>query len=234
MPRAVVLRFVAFESLDGFAETFLEKGVSVRVVDAWLPQAPKLAESADILVVMGGPLGVGDIEEYPYLSDLILMLRDRIGEGLPTLGICLGAQLMAQAMGGNIGRAELPEIGIAPIHLTAEGYNSALECFADEPLAWHWHQDQCDLPPGATLLARSALTEVQAFSVGSNILGCQFHPEFAGDVESWLVGHAVELQKAQLDVAALRESVEACADELASKAATVAHAWLAGLGIISA
>ncbi len=231
MSSALVIRFVPFENLDGFAATFLQAKLTVRTLDAWHPQAIERAEAADVLVVMGGPVGVDDLDEYPYLGDLILMLRDRLAAGAPTLGICLGAQLMAQAMGASVQPGEGAEIGIHPISLTADGHSSALECFADEPLTWHWHQDVFDLPPGAVCLARSAATQVQAFAVGSNILACQFHPEFAGDVEPWLVGHAAELRDHGVDVGALRDSVEPFAAEFKAKAARVARRWLEGLSL---
>ncbi len=231
MSSALVIRFVPFENLDGFAATFLQARLTVRTLDAWHPQAIEMAENADVLVVLGGPLGVDDLDDYPYLSDLILMLRDRLHAGLPTLGICLGAQLMAQALGATVHSGIAAEIGIHPISLTADGHSSALECFADEPLAWHWHQDSFDLPEGATCLARSATTEVQAFAVGTNILACQFHPEFAGEIEPWLVGHAVELRGHGVDIGALRDSVEPYVGEFVSKAASVAQRWLQGLNL---
>lgn len=231
MPTAIVLRFVPFENLDGFAAPFLSSSLTVKTYDAWHPQAVEWAESADVLVVMGGPLGVGDIEDYPYLSDIILMLRERLEIGLPTLGICLGAQLMARALGANIHRAPDPEIGVQPLVLTAEGHGSPVECFADEPLAWHWHQDYFELPAGTQCLARSAHTEVQAFSRGPHILACQFHPEFSGDVEAWLVGHTSELRQAGVDIPKLRNSVAECRDEFQRKAALVAQRWLQGLAL---
>lgn len=231
MPTALVLRFVAFENLDGFAATFLSNAFTVKTYDVWHPHAAEWAESADIVVVMGGPVGAGDIEDYPYLSDLILTLRDRLEIGLPTLGIGLGSQLMAQALGAEIHRADEPEIGIQPLVLTAEGHGSALECFADEPLAWHWHQDYFDLPAGTQCLARSAQTKVQAFSHGPNILACQFHPEFSGEVEAWLVGHSVELHQVGIDISELRHAVEAYREEFHRKAAQVAKRWLQGLAL---
>lgn len=231
MSTALVIRFVPFENLDGFAATFLQAQLTVRTLDAWHPQATELAATAEVVVVLGGPLGIADLDDYPYLSDLILTLRDRLAAGLPTLGICLGAQLMAQAMGANVHPGQTAEIGIHPVSLTADGYSSALECFADEPLAWHWHQDAFTLPAGATCLARSAATEVQAFAVGPNILACQFHPEFSGVVEPWLVGHAVELAGHGVDVSGLRDSVEPFVEEFSNKAAGVARRWLAGLSL---
>jgi len=120
------------------------------------------------LVVMGGPMGVGEVSEHPYLAGELELLAAAVAAGLPVLGVCLGAQLLAAALGARVYRGERPEIGSGSVSLTAEGRADPVlgaAGLAELPVV-HWHEDTFDLPPGAVLLAGSALYPHQAFRVG--------------------------------------------------------------------
>jgi GMP synthase (glutamine-hydrolysing) len=135
-------------------------------------------------VVMGGPMNVGD-DRHPELDIEREWLAEAVRREMPVLGICLGAQLLARALGADVRRGEQPELGYAPVEILDPG-DPILGALAPSTTVLHWHGDVFDLPDGATHLARSAQTEIQAFRHG-NSWGVLFHPEsdFAL-LEAWL------------------------------------------------
>jgi len=136
-------------------------------------------------VVMGGPMNVDEVERFPALAAERDWLAEAVEREVPVLGICLGAQLLARALGAEVGAGEAPEIGFAPVDVSVPD-DPVIGCLAPRNEVLHWHGDVFDLPDGAEHLARSALTEHQAFRIG-NAWGVLFHPEadFAL-VEAWL------------------------------------------------
>jgi GMP synthase-like glutamine amidotransferase len=129
-------------------------------------------------VVMGGPMGVGDESTYDWLAPEKAFIREAIGAGKTVVGVCLGAQLIAEVLGARVYRGPEKEIGWMPIQLTLGGRDSAV--FGHLPPSievFHWHGDTFDLPAGATHLARSAVCEHQAFLWGERVLALQFHLE---------------------------------------------------------
>lgn len=227
--RAVAVRHVAFEDLGSFAPVLAELGYEVSYVDAGVDDvgAAKVAE-ADLLIVLGGPIGAYEDDVYPFLRDEIGLLERRLRLNLPTLGICLGAQLMARALGARVYRGH-PEIGFAPISLTVDGAQSCLGALANAHVL-HWHTDTFDHPEGTTHLASTPACAEQAFSIGATALALQFHAE-AGDrgFERWLVGHSVELAHAGVDVVKLRRSHRASGVSLTAAASVMLSDWIAGL-----
>ncbi|MEM1230219.1 MAG: glutamine amidotransferase [Pseudomonadota bacterium] len=226
---ATVLQHLAFEHLDGFAPPLAQAGIDVTtyLVPEDLPQT---IDPKDLLIILGGPIGVYEQDAYPFLTAELALIKAHLDAGGATLGICLGAQLIACALGAHVYPSGGQEIGLAPITLTAAGAGSCLAPFADAPRTLHWHGDTFDLPAGATRLASTALCENQAFAFGPRVIGFQFHPEATGaGIEHWLVGHCAELAQAQIDRAALRAEVRASADELSGKAEAVMSAWLGSL-----
>lgn len=221
--KTVVLRHVAFEDLGAFAPALAERGHDFLYVEAG--EGLERAEEADLLIVLGGPLGVRDESDYPYLRDEIDLLRTRLHQDLPTLGICLGAQLMAAALGASVYAGEKKELGWGRVSLQGAEADHPLAALRDAPVL-HWHGDTFDLPEGATLLASSAVTPHQAFAVGRS-LALQFHVEAGGHgFERWLIGHTGELRAEGVDVRALRSDGARHAIAAARAGRTVLHGFL--------
>ena len=228
---ALVLSHVAFEDLGSLEAPLRAHGFEIESVLAATARFPlPQAVESDLLVVLGGPIGVYDDQDYPFLIDEIACIRERLAARKPIVGICLGAQLMAAALGarvypGNKGA----EIGWSPLE-TAPNLQSPA-WFA--PLlthgvsVFHWHGDTFDLPPGALHLAKSETYENQAFAIGNFALGLQFHPEVsAAGLESWYVGHASELHHAGIAAASLRRAAREHAGVLEEAAAHFWKLWL--------
>ena len=232
--RAAVVRHVAFEDLGSFAEPLVRHGYGIEYVEAGLDDlgGPGLA-GADLLIVLGGPISAVDDRQYPFLADEVRLLERRLNAHRPTLGICLGAQLMARALGSRVYGAGAKEIGWGPLSLTEAGSASALRHLApDETSVLHWHGDTFDLPGGAVHLASTAVCENQAFAWGDRGLALQFHVEVtAGGLERWFIGHTLEIETTPgVSVEALRASTARAAPALERQGATFFRQWLAELG----
>ena len=230
MRRALAIRHVPFEDLGAFGPVLERRGFSIDYADAG--ETPLDDVGADLLIVLGAPIGVYGVESYPFLVDEIAPIGRRLAQGAPLIGICLGAQLMAAATGARVYPSGVRAIGLAPITLTEAGRASCLAPFAAEPLTLHWHGDTFDLPEGATLLASTDQVKHQAFSLGANAIGFQFHPEVQPQrFERWLVGHAVEIAQAGIDPRTLRTDMRTHGPALAAKAARVLDLWLDQSGL---
>lgn len=238
MKLALAIRHVAFEDLGTVAPVLADAGYAVRVVEA----ADGLEEfsaaagdgatlTPDLVVVLGGPIGAYEDRAYPFLRHELHLIESRFAAERPVLGICLGAQLMARALGAAVYPGPVKEIGWAPVGLSAAGKHSCLRHLASEVAVLHWHGDTFDLPTGATLLASSAAYANQAFCVGRHALALQFHLEATyPSLERWFVGHAVEIAaSAAIDVASLRAASRAHSPRVAYAGARIFGEWLAGL-----
>ncbi len=224
--RAVVVRHLAFEDLGVFAGPIEAAGFRIHYVEAGVDDLRLAAADADLLFMLGGPISSNDEKDFSFVADEIALLSQRIAADLPTMGICLGAQLIARAAGARVAPATA-EIGIAPIALTDAGRDGVLAAFAPLPAAMHWHGEACELPSGATLLASSADCAVQAFGLGERVIAFQFHPELApAAFEQWLIGHSAELSMRGLSVHDLRGEVARFGAELERKGRTTIEAWL--------
>jgi len=226
-----VLRHVAFEDAGILTPLLVERGYAVRVVDPTLTtvDADALADGA-LLVILGAPVGVMDEDLYPFLTAEKHLIRRWLDSGRPTLGICLGAQLIAEALGAEVTSTGHTEIGYAPVTLTPAGRRSALAPLAAEgsPVpVLHWHGDQFGIPPGATRLAQTPGFPNQAFSCGDSVLGLQFHLEADHTrIEHWLVGHAAELAAAGIDARGIREDARRYGPALVAAGQKVFGTWL--------
>lgn len=223
----LALRHVHFEDLGTLAPYFSQRGYSIDYVDAPLANLQAIdALAPDLLVVLGGPIGAFDEGMYPFVAHELALVKARLDAGKPILGICLGAQLMARALGAKVYPLGVKEIGYAPVALTDAGQTSPLAALGNASVL-HWHGDQFDIPPGAIHLARTAVGENQAFALGTHALGLQFHLEAdAARIESWLVGHACELGAAKIDPVTLRNDARRHHARLSEVAPAVIGRWL--------
>jgi GMP synthase-like glutamine amidotransferase len=172
------LQHVPFEGLGSVADWAAARGHSVSATRLYAGEAVPRLDTLDGLVVMGGPMGAYDEATYPWLAGEKRCIADAIACGKRVLGICLGAQLIAAALGARVTRNRHKEIGWFPITLTEAGRQSPFgHVLGNAAEVFHWHGDTFDLPAGAVHLARSAACEHQAFSVGDRVVGLQFHLE---------------------------------------------------------
>jgi GMP synthase (glutamine-hydrolysing) len=224
---ALVIRHVAFEDLGLLEPLLVERGWGIRYAEAGIDELPERAE--DLLIVLGGPIGVGDVETFPFLADELALIRRTVDAGVPVLGICLGAQLTASALGAAVTRGEV-EIGFGALTTTDAGEGSALGLLRDAPVL-HWHGDTFAIPDGAIRLASTPACANQAFAVGDRVLGLQFHLEVdPSRIEQWLIAYADELAAHGIDPRALRADARRLGPELAARGSAVLGAWLDGLG----
>lgn len=164
------LQHVPFEGL-GCIEPLLKKsGQEIRCIRLWNSDSLPSADEISGLIIMGGPMGISDESEYPWLSDEKTLIKNVIGQNKPVLGICLGAQLIADALGAEVWRNEEKEIGFFPL-------KSNGQLLPKEFTAFHWHGDTFGIPEGAERIASSEATKNQAFLYNNNVLALQFHLE---------------------------------------------------------
>lgn len=229
--RVVAIRHVHFEDLGSFAAVLRRAGYEVTIYDAGLDDLTALPpDDPDILVVLGGPIGANDEAAYPFLTDEYRLLEKRLEANLPTLGICLGARMIARIAGGRVHAGPTKEIGWGPVTLTPAGAASPLR-FVDGPVL-HWHAETFDLPRYAELLASTPPCVNQAFALGSNVLALQFHGEIdERSFERWLIGHAAELAQAGADIARLRADARTFAPAAQVASAALLHDWLSDMAI---
>ena len=175
----MAIQHVPFEGPGLIAEVAARSGIELRVRHPYRGDPLPAVDGLAGLVVMGGPMGVLDTAEHPYLAHEVELIAAMVRSGLPVLGVCLGAQLLAHALGATVYRGEQPEIGFGSVSLTEAGREDpVLGGLGLERLpVMHWHQDTFNLPDSALWLARSELYPHQAFRMGERAYGLQFHLE---------------------------------------------------------
>ncbi len=173
------LQHEPFEGLANIAVWAENRGHSISTTQLFKNQSLPKLEDFDWLVIMGGSMNVYEETKYPWLIQEKKLIRDAISKGKIVLGICLGAQLIADVLGGRVSRNRYTEIGWFPVTLTKEARNSRV--FSTLPrrfIAFHWHGDTFEIPPNATRMAESEACVAQAFEYGKAI-GLQFHLEYS-------------------------------------------------------
>lgn len=224
-----VIRHLCFEGLGTLADELERLGLAFDYLEA-ATDALAGARDADVLIVMGGPISVNDGDRFPFLADVIEAIRHRIDSRLPTLGICLGAQLIARAMEAGVAPMAGPEIGWQALTLTTRAQSTPLRHLATPVL--HWHGETFDVPRRAESLASTPACANQAFALGDHTLALQFHIEVsAAHLEHWLVGHIHELDHGGIDVEKLRDDARLYAADSTAQGARLLAEWLAGNGI---
>ena len=189
MVRIAVFQHVAHEILGSFHPLLKEAGFRIRYINYGRAHHAMIdMQRFDALVILGGPMGVYEVEKYPHLRDEISVIRSAIALGRPVLGICLGAQLVAAALGSEVRPVGVKEIGWYDVHLTDDGRKDpVLGKFQDCEKIFQWHGDTFDIPEGAVHLASSEICRNQAFRYGDRVYGLQFHLEVDKPmIERWL------------------------------------------------
>ncbi|MBI2985924.1 MAG: gamma-glutamyl-gamma-aminobutyrate hydrolase family protein [Deltaproteobacteria bacterium] len=189
MDDILVFQHEPAEELGSFAHLLDEQGIGYSHIRLFGDEIP--TESWDevrALIVLGGSMGVHEEEKYPFLKWEKTIIRAAIKNGLPLLGICLGAQLIASAVGAEVYQGNFKEIGWYPISMTLEGeMDSLLGHLPDKAIVFQWHGDSFDLPKGAHRLASSLYYDNQAFRIGRSIYGLQFHLEVTpAMIDRWI------------------------------------------------
>lgn len=227
MKTALALRHLAFEDLGLIEPLLTQRGFEVRYLEAGVDDFAAVdLDAVDLLVVLGGPISVEDEERFPWLVDEVVLIRQRLDAQAPLLGICLGAQLMARALGARVKPMGVKEIGFAPLTLTAAGQGTALAALGSQAML-HWHGDRFELPVGMVPLAATAVCPHQAFAPHDRALGLQFHPEVdPARFEQWLIGHIDELERAGIAPAELRAAMAHEAEGLRAALARLMTRWL--------
>lgn len=221
-----VIQHLAFEDLGSFEAVLRERDTRILSLQAGVDDIAPAIEAADLTIILGGPIGVYEGAVYPFLQAELQAVQRRMQAARPTLGICLGAQLMAQAAGGRVYPGGTKEIGWGTLSLSDQGLTSPLRHLQGHAVL-HWHGDTFDLPSDAQRLASSEVYPNQAFRIGRNLLGLQFHPEAqVRTFERWLIGHAAELSAAKVDVPTLREQARSHGAVLEAAAQALLRQWL--------
>ena len=228
MADVLVLQHVGPETPGTIGEAFTGRGHDLRTVRIHEGEAvPDTLGDAAALVVMGGPMGVYETDEHPHLGDEVRLIEEALRKGRPVLGVCLGSQLLAAALGARVESAEKKEIGWHEVTLTEEASEDPLWSGIDSPfMGFHWHGDVFELPEGATSLAGSAMTEHQAFRYGKNAYGFLFHMEVTPEVvERMTHAFAGELAEEGLDGEKIREQAKKHLPDLQKAGREVFGKW---------
>ncbi|MGZ8417766.1 MAG: glutamine amidotransferase [Methyloceanibacter sp.] len=205
-----------------------DRGIALRYLEAGVDDLSP-ANSADLLVVLGGPIGIYEIDRYPFIKEELATIETAVKKGVPVIGICLGCQALAAVLAARVYPGKQKELGWDEMTLTAEGKSSPLGAI-EGVRALNWHGDTFDLPVGATRLASTAITPNQAFTYCPKVLALQFHVELPErDMEKWLIGHTLELANSKVDLGQLRAETARYAPGANAASQRLFNDWLAGV-----
>jgi GMP synthase (glutamine-hydrolysing) len=234
MMRIAVLQHVEFEGPAAIADWAAGRGIPLRLFPLHRDTTLPSLSDFDMLTVMGGPMSANDEARLGWLGPEIALVREAIAADKTVLGICLGAQVIAKALAARVYPGSAREIGWFPVQRT--GSHPVFDSLPDSFTPFHWHGETFDLPREATLLAKSKITETQAFAVGRRVLGLQFHMEATEEsVRALLEGAADEIGQgvfeqqpasilANLDqCASLRPLLDAMLDRICGQRAKVSR-----------
>lgn len=231
MPTLLVIEHVPHERLGVFEPAFAAAGASLRPLRVFEPGARWSLEGVDGVVSMGGPMSVYQQKQYPWIAEELALLQQAVKAKLPVLGACLGAQLLAQALGAQVRAASAKEIGWYPLMREpgADG-DPLMAAFGQTETVFQWHGDAFQTPKGAVRLASSPLCPEQGFRYGTNAYGLQFHLEVTeAMIRAWMMqpGNRKELAAlaGQIDPMAIRRQSPQHLERLGELARHVATAF---------
>ena len=205
------LQHVPFEGPGTIRDWATDRGHDLTGTHLYDDESLPDPDTFDWLIVMGGPMSVHDTEVYPWLDVEKELIRTAVDTDRVVIGICLGAQLVAEALGGRVYEADTPEIGWFPVEATDEASRSPLFADLGEVYdAFHWHGDTFDLPEGATRMARTDACANQAFVYGGRVVGLQFHLESSPETIDEIIENSGDLPGGPLvqDVDTMRDGVD--------------------------
>ena len=186
--KAHYFKHVPFEDLGSIRSWLMKASYTITCTPFFESADLPVLQEIDLLIVMGGPMSVNDEKIHPWLVPEKKFIRQMIMSGKPVLGICLGAQLIASAMGAKVYPNSMKEIGWFPVYGIPSD-DSSVFCFPQSLEAFHWHGETFDLPVGATHIAKSDGCKNQAFQLGRSVIGLQFHLETTPQSARELVAH---------------------------------------------
>jgi GMP synthase (glutamine-hydrolysing) len=187
--KILVFQHVPYEPLGTLDPLLKQAGFRIRYVNFGRePESRPSLEGYEALIILGGPMNSDQIDEHPNLITEVEIIREAVSRDMSVLGICLGAQLLAKALGGSVSRNATREIGWYDVELTSDGAcDPVLSAFATVQPVFQWHEDGIQLPAETTRLATSDASNVQAFRHGEHVYGFQFHLEVDSLlIERWL------------------------------------------------
>ena len=224
---AVILQHDPSIHLGNIGPVLEEHGYELRIVDVTAEDVDAIDPAeADLVVVLGGEMGAYETEDYPFLAAEQRLLRSRLAAERPTLGVCLGAQLIAGALGERVYKGETKQIGFRHVEPTEAGVESPVRHFAGVPVV-EWHGDTFELPAEATLLASSSDYSNEAFALGDYALAVQFHPEVTDEMhEEWVADGYNELDELAIDPEALRRDRELYSARMQEASRAAFSEWL--------
>jgi GMP synthase (glutamine-hydrolysing) len=228
---ALIVRHVPREGAAGFLQPIEAAGYHVARVDVADPAfAGADLISPDLLIMMGGPMGVYEQEAHPWIALQLQKLAARLERDRPTLGVCLGSQMIAAALGAPVYPGGTTELGFAPVELHDAGHASPVRHLDGVPVL-HWHSDTFDLPGGVELLASTQAYPHQAFRRGANLLALQFHAEMGEDprFEDWLTHFWADLDICAQCPNALRIAHDEHGPGAVAAGRAMIGEWLSGL-----
>lgn len=231
MKQGLIIRHTPYEGIAGFRQPVEDAGYTLDRIDVTDPEFARVNfNTPDLLILMGGPMGVYERDAHPWIDCEVDRLASRISLGLPTLGVCLGAQMIAAAMGAKVHAGPVKEVGFAPVTLNAVGTESPLR-HVEGVAMLHWHGDTFPLPEGTELLASTDAYAHQAFRRGPELLALQFHAEMGEDprFEEWLDGADDYIGQAGLTIGELRGQHDRLGPGAVAAGRTMIAEWLRGL-----
>jgi GMP synthase (glutamine-hydrolysing) len=224
---AVAIRHEEIAHLGNLEPVLREFGYEIRYLDAATDSFDGVA--ADLVIVLGGDMGVYETEQHPYIPAELAFLEQRLGQRQPTLGVCLGAQMMAGALGADVFKGPSVEIGFRTVEPTDAGRHSPIRHFAGVPVV-QWHGDTFELPSGATRLAESAQYANEAYSIGEYALAVQFHPELHGEMyDEWIADGTASLDELGIAHDSLRDERDRYAAGMEAASTAMLREWLTSL-----
>lgn len=228
---ALIIRHVPYEGVAGYRVPIEAAGYEVDRIDVSDPDFSTLDLCRhDLLIMMGGPMGVYEQESHPWISCQLRRLAQRLEADRPTIGVCFGSQMIAAALGAEVYPGPDMEIGFHPIAIAPQAQDGPLRHIADVPML-HWHGDTFTLPDNVELIASSPLYAHQAFRRGPNILALQFHGEMGLDprFEAWIEQGADAIARAGTDEATLRAAHDRLGPGAVAAGQAMVAEWLEGL-----